>query len=667
MLVQASTADPQAAVAAFTAKEFWPVGCSTSTVDTTNPMAVHVHLSECDGPFGIAHFTGDLVVTFSQGTTGSLHMHAETSTLRVGEHAASWTRDADVDVVGDLRTVTGTSTWSHTNDRGEVTSHTAQYSIAIDGAAGCRTLDGTATTAFDHRAVTSAFNGYQICRVAGAEGASLVEGPIGSTGKSLAGSASAVSPDGCPRGIVTSTFGSPRSGDVVTLSFGDSSSAATSPGAIEPVYGCGATSVTTAQEVHNAIPVVHDPVWHVSWLANANLAATQSYGLPVNPNGTMDYKTACLWVQHLNADPTYRLSGPSSHWQLPVTPHVDASCGSTGPGNPGCSSQPSGMNSFGINCSGSPVGNLFYNRLARLIAAANGGFVYSGSVAPSGMSNAMSPFTNLQPSLYWAYSNDLDSNNRGSAQSFTFGIDSTFGNTISDNFLHVLPMVRGFIGSPPAPEPGNGLVLYRNGKAVYDSDTGCTWAANANLAASNAFGFSGMTTVVKGTTTVPMISASGTMLWTLTGGFLDEMSAARYAGSSSWTLPEYNAAPSSGCTETGPCSCSDLATLFDHLKKQAKLQVGDQRLAVTAAFGPFQNLQPFLYWECAQDPNDPSSQAQCSAEPAGYSNSCVPMRFSFNFDSGFQGSAEETKQLNVMVYWPDTPSATSPPDCSTLE
>jgi hypothetical protein len=333
--------------------------------------------------------------------------------------------------------------------------------------------------------------------------------------------------------------------------------------------------------------------------------------------------------------------------------------------------------------------------IREFIGFGNNGYIYTGSVAPSGLHNFIKSstgptlFSNLQSGLYWANHRSLASDGTGiNADTFTFNLGLPIQNSIAENYFHVLPMVPGWIGSGSPPSKGNGLVRYRSGQAVYDSDTGCTWAFEANLAATPSDRFSALqclglacTTTIKGHY-VPLISASGTMLWRTatekTNGFLAAMNGTGayagsqdggYAGSQNWTLPEYGAKPtakeSKVCMASPwPCQCSNLQTLFEHLQQQADLVVGDTRLSrINTTFGGFQDLQPFFYWSCMADQNDTSPQPQCSADPAGYSSACVSLWSSFYFDTGFEGSAEASKQFNVMVYWPDSPSA-PPPDGS---
>jgi hypothetical protein len=291
---------------------------------------------------------------------------------------------------------------------------------------------------------------------------------------------------------------------------------------------------------------------------------------------------------------------------------------------------------------------------------------YTGSVDGKGFKNPSPiPFVaNLQPGLYWTSAiKKIDA----SAFSFSFNSGEFFSNTTADNYLHVLPMARGWFGGGTAPAPGSGLVSTLGGLAVYDSDTGCTWAADANLAATptNNFSVTGMTSIMGGlgtTLQVPMLAPSGTMLWSTAAALLTGMNSVNYGGVDTWLLPDYPVPPQT-CGSTGACACGDLQTLSQHLKV---VPGGDQRLMAMGSVLGFQDLQPANYWSCPQDMSDMSTQAQCSDVEAGLSPMNTPMWFNFNFDTGFEGTTEETKHFYVMVYWPSSPSMTSPPDSAAL-
>ena len=118
---------------------------------------------------------------------------------------------------------------------------------------------------------------------------------------------------------------------------------------------------------------------NITWLANANLAASNTFGLPlcvgpttpalcVAEDGAMTFASANQFVANMNAGAGYL---GQTHWQMPT---IDQSCP-------------------GYNCSGTmnPMGNLFYAQL---------GFTRGMSAVPTSKI-AVGPFRNIQPYLYW--------------------------------------------------------------------------------------------------------------------------------------------------------------------------------------------------------------------------------------------------------------------------
>ncbi len=135
---------------------------------------------------------------------------------------------------------------------------------------------------------------------------------------------------------------------------------------------------------------VYDTATNVTWLADANLSATATFGLPVcngasaqpciNPSGSMTYPSAVAWVNAMNTA-TYL---GHSNWQLPTNPTND----------PGCL-----LNnnlSFGFNCSASALGSLYYSALA----------LRAPDTAVPGVGSNAGPFANFQPYLYWSQTVD---------------------------------------------------------------------------------------------------------------------------------------------------------------------------------------------------------------------------------------------------------------------
>ena len=372
--------------------------------------------------------------------------------------------------------------------------------------------------------------------------------------------------------------------------------------------------------------VVFDPNQNVSWLADANLAGDAAMraqlgagGLPINPNGTMDYATAQAWVMLLNQYDAGKGYLGHNDWQLPVTPPQDPSCAVLTGGS---------GNSFGPSCQGSALGNLYSVLLGK---------TYPDSVVP-GYANTIGPLQNLQPSFYWTAGGSADGVN---AQTFTFATDLPFMNTTKYNYFPVLPMVAGPIGT--APTGAATLLPYTTGaaagKAFWDASAHTTWLADADLARTDAFTISGTTTINTndGLLMPPLVDGSGSMLLTTANAWLADLNAASYAGANTgttgaWTLP----------------AVTDLKGLFTDLG----LAKGDPVLLSTASVGPFQNLQPFFYWACMRDMGG-SGISPCNGMDAGTAlDGVTPMEWSFNFASGFQGTDEDTKQFYVMVYYP---------------
>jgi hypothetical protein len=167
---------------------------------------------------------------------------------------------------------------------------------------------------------------------------------------------------------------------------------------------------------------VYDPLANVTWLANANLAAEMTFGVNgIASDGAMTRATADDFIAAMNS---YRGTGylRQNRWQLPPT-EADSNCT---------------MSDGGYNCSGSPMGGLYYNHLLRMVGRAAGEPV----VRPPDVT--LGPFHNLQPYLYWACAGNQSSINcsgdpaaRGFQFSFSFG-NGFQGTDVIGNSLYVM-------------------------------------------------------------------------------------------------------------------------------------------------------------------------------------------------------------------------------------
>jgi hypothetical protein len=134
---------------------------------------------------------------------------------------------------------------------------------------------------------------------------------------------------------------------------------------------------------------VYDSDLDISWIGNANLAASNTFGLStgvslgthsgdssgvnglIDADGSMNWPGALLWIDAMNGA---NYLG-ASDWRLPTTTQPDSTCASQ-----------SGGQGSGLDCTGSEMGHLFN---------------------VDGISSSFpDPFTNVQPFYYWSGTED---------------------------------------------------------------------------------------------------------------------------------------------------------------------------------------------------------------------------------------------------------------------
>jgi hypothetical protein len=164
---------------------------------------------------------------------------------------------------------------------------------------------------------------------------------------------------------------------------------------------------------------VYDTVNDLTWLSNANLAATKNFGVRgINPDGSMSWTTAQNWIAAMNAA---NYLG-SNRWSLPATKLPDTNC-----------SQNPKSAAFGYDCIGSQMGSLYYNDL---------GGVRGSTIQLQHKAN-YDLFNNFQPYLYW--SSTLWTPVRNSAFSFSFG-NGFQGTNVFVNAMYAIAVAPGKIG-----------------------------------------------------------------------------------------------------------------------------------------------------------------------------------------------------------------------------
>lgn len=148
------------------------------------------------------------------------------------------------------------------------------------------------------------------------------------------------------------------------------------------------------------------------------------------------------------------------------------------------------------------------------------------------------------------------------------------------------------------------LVSRLGGAAVYDTDFNITWLADANLAASNTFGVSG-------------IAAGGIMSWGTAQSWIGAMSTANYLGYSDWRLPTTLQPDATCANQTGDitgvisyglsCSGSEMGHLF---YGELGGTAGTDILTIHNSFlSLFSNIQTDVYWSGTEYAPDPTGRA----------------------------------------------------------
>jgi hypothetical protein len=404
---------------------------------------------------------------------------------------------------------------------------------------------------------------------------------------------------------------------------------------------------------------VYDTLLRVNWLANANLAATERFGLDISPNGAMDFATAKKWVDKLSSLTGKAWSLPTSPWAFPNPPlHnkppylYDPSCSATGPHGA----------SFGYGCINSALGSLFYQSL---------GLLRHNTAVPI-PPNTVGPFVNFQPYLYWSCTNKATGTcptsmitGKGTNGYQTFSFNTGWeGSNVNAHYMYVLPMFPGRLPCTVDPLPphrvhcpkyyptGVGdLEISEDGQTVFDPDAvdpttglwGVSWLVNANFAATEKFHQTG-------------INRDGSMRHATALNWIAAMNAAAYLGQTNWQLPPTDTNDKCGLLLPSSlsglpnfnCKGSPMGELFYN---QLGLKPGTPVVPTPDVnVGPFNHLQPYLYWSCTAA-LPPASQTTCdynSPPNTGY-------EWSFSFGNGFQGTDVVGNYLYVMVYYPETP------------
>ena len=354
--------------------------------------------------------------------------------------------------------------------------------------------------------------------------------------------------------------------------------------------------------------LVYDAALNAYWLADANLAATRSFGVTgIDSDGSMSWNTAMNWVAAMN-DSNYL---GHNDWRLPLTAQPDTGC-----------TQQTSQGSFAYDCTASDMGELFYTELG-------GTKGVSIATLNTGRGRLFRHFVGY---LYWSAT--IDTNVGKSSWDFSFG-NGFEGTNLNANAMYALPLFPATPAAPPLTPPNVGLgvvpavnaapdlVRSGGGYTVYDKALNVTWLADADLAASDACGVAG-------------INPDGSMSWHTAVAFIDSLNARAYLGHSTWRLPRTPDTDSTCSVQTAQlhqgsgydCTGSEMGELFyTELGSEAGSTLARTHDRFARLFTGFQQS---LYWS--------DSTAQGTNFGA----------WTFSFGNGWQGSNFFSNDLFVI-------------------
>lgn len=191
--------------------------------------------------------------------------------------------------------------------------------------------------------------------------------------------------------------------------------------------------------------LVYDDVLGIHWLQNANLAATETFGVSgIDASGGMSWDTAKLWIQAMNSA---SYLGYSS-WRLPDVSPLNGASFIYAASNDGSADRGYNITAPGTLYAGSPaneMSHLFHNSLGNLsYCAVAPGNPDADCISPTpdnywswGLVNT-GPFTNLLPDRYW--SNTEHTLEDWRAFDFGFG-DGRTGTGHKGGYFHLIAVL----------------------------------------------------------------------------------------------------------------------------------------------------------------------------------------------------------------------------------
>lgn len=192
-------------------------------------------------------------------------------------------------------------------------------------------------------------------------------------------------------------------------------------------FGCACVAIVSVNanaalisRTVGTVAVVYDDDLNITWLADANLAASNTFdvtGVPTNTGGALTWDEATEWIGGMNSSDGGNGYLGFTGWRLPTTLQPD----------PTCTIAPDG-DSRGFNCSGGEMGHLYY---IEDITASSPGL-----------------FSNVQSAYYWsgtefsasnAWRFSFDNGQQGTADKSSIGLRS-YAWAVHDGDIGIVPV-----------------------------------------------------------------------------------------------------------------------------------------------------------------------------------------------------------------------------------
>lgn len=184
----------------------------------------------------------------------------------------------------------------------------------------------------------------------------------------------------------------------------------------------------------------YDTTLNISWIADANLAATNTFGVAdITAYGAMGWSTANKWIGAMNGA---NYLGKSD-WRLPTV---------TDTGTPGCDFAWTGTDcGFNVDPSTGEMAHLFYSTLGNTAYYDTSG-VITGNTCNLGPNYCNTgPFSNLQTSLYWS---GTTTTVPYSGYAWLFRFDLGYQGPDTNYYYYAWAVRPGDIGGAVVPVPG---------------------------------------------------------------------------------------------------------------------------------------------------------------------------------------------------------------------